>query len=254
MNAIRFPQMLIVLAWLPLLVLAGQFLPAASTYADGNSAEDMLQTIPESLYRKAFDQFVLRETGRASEDIVVSKFKVLRDVPVSFGTVNIRVIQKDNRELAEYVRLKAVVTVNGVLENKVELCAWLDVFETVVCASKTLKRGSVIQPQDLYLDRRNVSSMIDDVVADVNQVAGLMAKHNVKVNEPVKQWILKKAPVVQRGDMVTILVQSGGMKITAPGKVMADGAAGQTIMVLNTMSSRKVYARVVDNQTVQVDL
>ena len=175
-------------------------------------------------------------------------------MPVPRGKVQIRVIRKSNDELVEYVRLKAVVNVNGVLENKVELCGWLDVFGTVVCASRDLKRGTVIQEKDLYKERRNISNMVEDVVVDMSQVVGLMTKHNIKRNDTLKRWVLKASPVVQRGDLVTILVQSGGLRVTAPGKVLDDGFKGQSVSVLNTMSSKKIIARVIDSLTVQVDI
>ncbi len=212
------------------------------------------QTIAPALFRKAFDQFVSQYSGRESANVVISKFKVLRDEPVPQGNVNIRVVPNRNNKLVEYVRLKAEVSVNGILQNKVTLCAWLDIFETVVCVSRNLKRGRVISQNDLYMDRRNISDMVDDVVVDINQVLGLMAKHNIKADDILKQWVLKKNPVVKRGDMVTILVQSGGMRITAPGKVLGDGFKGESISVLNTMSNKKILARVIDTSTVQVDI
>lgn len=212
------------------------------------------QTIAPALFKEAFNQFVFGYSGRNSANVVISKFKVLRNVPVPPGNVEIRVIPNRKNKLVEYVRLKAELNVNGVLEKKVTLCAWVDIFENVVCVSRNLKRGRVIQQEDLYLERRNISGMADDVVLDMNQVVGLMAKHNIKADDILKQWLLKKNPVVKRGDMVTILVQSRGMRITVPGKVLGDGFKGEAISVLNTMSNKKILARVIDTSTVQVDI
>ena len=245
---IKIFMMLIVIA-----LLGSQGVWAVSIQATNNHDIDY-QTIDPVIFRDAFDQFVFQQSKRSPNDVIISKFKILHDEPVPLGKVGIQIIPKGHNELVEYVRLKAVVTVNGVLENKVELCAWLDVFETVVCASRRLKRGTVIQQKDVYLERRNISNMMEDVIFDMNQVIGLMAKHNIKENDTLKSWVLKKSPVVQRGDMVTILVQSGGLRVTAPGKVLDDGFKGQAVSVLNTMSSKKIIARVIDNLTVQVDI
>ncbi|GAB6144613.1 flagellar basal body P-ring formation chaperone FlgA [Desulfocicer niacini] len=239
---------------LVLLIFWGvQGVKAASIHKTDNN-ENKYQTIDSARFREAFDQFVFQQSGRAPTDVIISKFKVLHNEPVPRGKVQIQIIQKGHNELVEYVRLKAVVTVNGSLENKVELCGWLDVFETVVCASRSLKRGTVIKAKDIYLERRNISSMMDDVLVDMSQVVGLMTKHNIKDNDTLKRWVLKQSPVVQRGDMVTILVQSGGLRVTVPGKVLDDGFKGQTVSVLNTMSSKKIIARVIDNLMVQVDI
>ena len=245
---IKYFIILLLLSFVVVQVACAASIPSA--YDNDNG----YQTIDPARFREAFDQFIFQQSGRAPADIIISKFKVLHDEPVPPGKVQIQVIQKGHNELVEYVRLKAVVTVNGALENKVELCGWLDVFETVVCASRNLKRGVVIKEKDIYLERRNVSSMMDDVLVDMNQVVGLMTKHNIKDNDTLKRWVLKESPVVQRGDMVIILVQSGGLRVTAPGKVLDDGFKGQAVGVLNTMSSKKIIARVIDNMTVQVDI
>jgi len=227
---------------------------ANALQANINNDTQGYHTIAPALFRKAFDQFVSKYSGRDAANVVISKFKVLRDEPVPQGKVQISVIPNRNNKLVEYVRLKAEVRVNGILQNKVTLCAWLDIFETVVCVSRNLKRGRVISQNDLYMDRRNISDMVEDVVMDKDQVVGLMAKHNIKADDILKQWVLKKNPVVKRGDMVTILVLSRGLRITAPGKVLDDGFKGDSISVLNTMSDKKIFARVIDTSTVQVDI
>ena len=53
--------------------------------------------------------------------------------------------------------------------------------------------------------------------------------------------------------MVTILAESGGLRVTAPGKVLEKGYLGELIRVQNAMSKRQIHARVVNNSTVVVD-
>ena len=252
MLKLRHIHIFLISALIVLFDLQGGIANALQTNTNNDTQGE--QTIAPALFRQALEGFVSQYSGGDAANVVISKFKVLRDVPVPPGNVQIRVIPNRNNKLVEYLRLKAEVRVNGVLQNKVTLCAWLDFFETVVCVSRNLKRGRVIQQEDLYLERRNISGMADDVVLDINQVAGLMLKHNIKAYDILKHWVLKRNPVVKRGDMVTILVQSGGMRITVPGKVLDDGFEGEGISVLNTMSNKKIFARVIDTSTVQVDI
>jgi flagella basal body P-ring formation protein FlgA len=60
-------------------------------------------------------------------------------------------------------------------------------------------------------------------------------------------------PVVDRGDLVTILAESAGVRLTVPGRVMEPGYKNEPVAVENTMSRKKVYATVVDGSTVAVD-
>jgi flagella basal body P-ring formation protein FlgA len=58
---------------------------------------------------------------------------------------------------------------------------------------------------------------------------------------------------VKRGDVVVIIAESAGLKITALGQVKKKGRLGDRIPVMNFDSKKVLYARVVDSNTVKVD-
>ena len=80
-----------------------------------------------------------------------------------------------------------------------------------------------------------------------------MVKHTIKEDTCLKEWMVEKAPIVNRGDMVTILAESGDLKVTVPGMVLERGYLGEVIRVQNFMSKRRIYARVINSPTVMVD-
>jgi len=218
-----------------------------------NAAGKTFQTIPESRFREEFIKYLSRHLEKKQSDIIVSEFKVTGNLPVPAGKVSIRLFQKGNRELAEYVRLKSVVSVNGRVKSKVELRAWVDVFEKVVCASRDLKRKQIIQKQDLYLKKINISHLSDDVTGDLNSIVGLMIKHKVRADRCIKTWMVEKPYIVERGDVVRILAESGMLKVTAPGRTLDKGYHGEVIRVQNIMSQKTIYAKVMSSSIVKVD-
>jgi flagellar basal body P-ring formation protein FlgA len=245
--------------WLLTLVCAGMLLlpvigPAWASGTDIRSKETGSQAIVDEAFQDAFEQFLSQQPELVNAEVVISKFKVLRNVPVSRGDVDIQLIRTNNRPLSRLVRLKAVVSVDGIPENNAQVSAWLDVFKTVACAARHLEQGRVLKPGDFYLARRNVSKHMDEVVSDTGWLAGLMAKHGLRKGDMVKHGMVERKPVVQRGDQVMILVESGLLRVTIPGKVLADGFAGETVSVENSMSNKKIFARVVDASTVRVDI
>jgi flagella basal body P-ring formation protein FlgA len=168
--------------------------------------------------------------------------------------VDIQLLRTNNRPLSKYVRVKAVISVDGIPANNAEVSAWLDVFETVVCAAKDLPQGHIIKKRDLVEERKNISREMDEVVTDTGQLVGLMAKRSIRKGDMVKLSMVEKKPVVTRGDQVTILVESGLLRVTIPGTVLDDAFAGETVAVENSMSNKKIFARVVDEVTVRVDI
>ena len=57
---------------------------------------------------------------------------------------------------------------------------------------------------------------------------------------------------VHRGDTVTMVLDSGPLRISAGGVVDANGYVGQEIPVRNARSGRTVRAFVVDEKTVRI--
>jgi flagella basal body P-ring formation protein FlgA len=103
------------------------------------------------------------------------------------------------------------------------------------------------------LERKNISHLRADIIGELSKVVGLMIKHNVKADTCLKGWMLKKSPIVKKGDMVTILAESNGLRVTVPGKVLDKGYSGEIIRVQNAMTKKRLYARVINNLTVKVD-
>ena len=210
------------------------------------------QSISEARLRECFMKYLRRHSGKEPSDIIVSKFKVNRNRTVPKGKVSIRLSRKGNKNLAGYVRLNAIISVNGIEKNKVHLSAWVDVFESIVCTSRDMKRKEIIKKGDVHLERKNISHLPPNIMGELSKAVGLMIKHNVKADTCLKAWMLEKPSIVERGDIVTILAESGGLRVTVPGRVLEKGYLGELIKVQNAMSKKEVYAKVINNLTVMV--
>ncbi|MGB5157863.1 flagella basal body P-ring formation protein FlgA [Desulfobacterium sp. N47] len=217
------------------------------------SPDDSTQIIPESIFREACSQFICSRLEKKKDDIILSRFTISGDKPLPAGKVSLELFDKGREELTGYVRLIAIVSIDDIPKTEVKLSGWVDVFDSVVCASHNLNRGDVITAGDIHLERKNISRLNSDTLKDVDQAIGFMAKHDIKDNDCLKEWMLKKTPLVNKGDMVTILAEHGSIRITAPGRILEKGYMGDYIKVQNTMSKKSVYAKIVNDSTVVVD-
>ena len=234
------------------LCLSAEAKPAAAKGVEAARPQNY-QSITEENLREAYIQYLCRRLGKERTDVIVSKFKVSGNKAVASGKISIQLFQKRSEKLEGYVKLVAAVSVNGAVRNKVKLSGWVDVFDSIVCSARNLKRKEIISADDIYLARRNVSHVSANYLTDIGKVAGLMAKHSIKADQSIKERMLEKSPVVDKGDLVTILAESSGLMITVPGQVLMKGFAGELVMVQNLMSKRKIYAKIIDPSTVMVD-
>ncbi len=218
-----------------------------------NISHHSYQTISEAKFREIFHKYLNRKLNNQGCDVVTSRLKITGNVPVSAGKISFDMYQKGRRRFEGHVSLIVVVKINGVVKNKVKVSGWVDIFQPVVCASRDLKRGERIRKDDLYLVKRNISHLSSKILTDMNTIIGLMAKHNVKADSSLKEWMFEKIPIVDKGAIVTIIAESGDLKVTAPGRVLMKGYAGELIKVQNLMSKKEIYAKVVNGSMVVVD-
>jgi len=218
-----------------------------------NVSPQRFQTIPEDKFREIFQKYLYRNLNNQGCDVIISRLRITGNVPVPDGTISFQEYQKGKRRFEGQVSLIVVVKINDVVKNKVKLSGWVDIFQPVVCASRDLKRGERISKEDLYFVKRNISHISSKILTDMNKIIGFMAKHNVKKDSSLKEWMFEKYPIVDKGDIVTIVAESGDIKVTAPGKVMMKGYADELVKVQNLMSKKEIYAKVVNGSTVAVD-
>jgi len=219
----------------------------------GARTDSGYQSISDATFREIFRDYLCHHLGKEKPDIVLSKLKVIGKKSVPAGKIHFQLFQKDKRRLTGYTRLVAIVSVNGVVKNNVKLSGWVDVFESVVCARRNLKKGEITEEGDFYLARKNISHLSSKILTDIGKPVGLMVKHTIKKDTCIKGWMLEKPLIVERGDMIIILAESANLRVTAPGRALVKGHMGELIRVQNSMSKKIIYARVINNSTVNVD-
>ena len=211
------------------------------------------QIISESKYRALLMAYLCDSMGKRPADIAVSRLKISGNRRIAAGDVDFQFFQKSKGVPKGYVRMTVFVSVDGTADMEVNLSAWVDVFGSVVCAARKLNKGETVGPADIYLARKNMARMPANVITDKSKAIGLTIKNSLNANTSLREYMLIRKPTVARGAFVTILAQLGGLKVTAPGKTLERGFAGDQIRVQNSMSKKNIYARIVDDSTVEVD-
>ena len=125
--------------------------------------------------------------------------------------------------------------------------------EVDVAVLKTdVARGALIAEDDLEYKPIPLMRANASVVRAITDVAGKEARRALKAGELIRTSDLKRPTMVAKGSTVTMLFEAPGMRLTAVGRALAEGAEGDTITILNPTSYRKVEAVVVKAGTVRV--
>jgi flagella basal body P-ring formation protein FlgA len=167
------------------------------------------------------------------------------DVTCSFS------IQKNEDYLGRFTT-EISFEVDGAFRKKVRASAYITVIAPVAVCIRMVDRHKVIEPGDIKIEKRDITCISKHAVTDINEVVGKRAKCRIPPGKVLKRDMFENAPVVKRGDIVTIFVETDYFIITAPGEALEDGCRGDMIRVCNLTSNNKIYGFVKDSRQVEV--
>lgn len=126
------------------------------------------------------------------------------------------------------------------------------VFDDVLVASRSLRRGEPLGPGDLRRERKDLSRLAYGYLTDADSAQGKILKRSYLPGQVVQPNHLQAPQLVKRGQQVTLHAEAGGIEIHMGGEALSDGAAGERIQVRNNSSNRIVEGEVVAKGVVKV--
>ncbi len=116
----------------------------------------------------------------------------------------------------------------------------------IAVLDRAMAPGEVIAAADLGSLRMERDRLPPDAVTDADQLLGKTPRRPLRPDEPILGSDIQMPILVHKGDLVTILLRTPMLQLTAQAKALEDGAKGSAIRVQNSKSDRIVDAVVVD--------
>jgi flagella basal body P-ring formation protein FlgA len=118
--------------------------------------------------------------------------------------------------------------------------------------ARLLAAGETIAAADITTATLRADRLGADMLLQTSDLVGKTPRHALRPGEPVHASDVEVPLVVHRGSLVTILLETRALRLSAEGKAMDDGGMGAVIRVANTKSSRVIDAVVAGPGTVTV--
>lgn len=120
---------------------------------------------------------------------------------------------------------------------------YVQVGEDVVVASRDLRRGDILSERDLQVVERDQARLSRGFFGEIEDLVGSRMKRGVRRGKVIVASATEEVPVVERGDRVVVVLQSGPMKLQSIGRAQEAGVIGQWIRVLNLESKKELSGR-----------
>lgn len=118
--------------------------------------------------------------------------------------------------------------------------------------AQRLSAGSVIGYNDLGWITMSSDYITPDIITNTAGLIDKELRRDTAENQPLKARDIIEQRLVTRGNLVTMLVETPYMKITAQGRALQDGSMGDTVKLANTQSKKIVEGIVTGHGIVKI--
>jgi len=204
--------------------------------------------------KRAVSDFIYASIPWDREKVKIRDIRVRDNVILPKGKITYSVEPLKNTDFKGSVPLPLHFKVNGSFHKRVLVTADIEVLAEVVVTKRPLKRHRRITEDDIEVREKNLAELPSNIILDYEEVLGKRAKRNIGANRVLRSDLIEFPPLVKRGDVVLIVAESSGLRITALGMVkQREGRRGERIRIENIDSKKSLYGRLLDAKTVKVD-
>jgi flagella basal body P-ring formation protein FlgA len=119
----------------------------------------------------------------------------------------------------------------------------------VLVLRRAVARGETLSAADVQSQTRVLPGLGSPFVSSADQLAGRTTRRPLPEGTALTADALTAALLIHRGQTVTLLANSAGFEVRAPGRAMADAAVNQRVRVQN-LNSLKIVEGLADKEGV----
>lgn len=108
----------------------------------------------------------------------------------------------------------------------------------VVVSRQSIANQRTIGAADIAIERRDITNFRFAPLQDLEDALGKCANRTIPAGMVLHQSLLKKPPIVQKGDCITVCVSKGAIVASATVMARQSGALGERIIVENVNSHK----------------
>lgn len=189
-----------------------------------------------------------------SSDADIKEIQVTENLKLPSGRITYTVKPSNSSDRMGKMPFTVNFEVNGKFYKRVWAAATLEIYADVVVTKKPLGRHKPITEDDIEIQKMDLAQLPSDVITDPTTILGQRTRRAIGSKTVLRPNLVEFPPLLKRGDVVVIIAETAGLKITALGQVKKKGRLGERIPVINFDSKKVLYARVLDGNTVKVEL
>lgn len=210
------------------------------------------EKISRDKIKELFKDAVIRHTKLPASMVEIPKINLNEDLVVPSGKNSIHVSFTPGERFRGRATAKVDIAVNNQRYRQYYVSGEVKLYGTSVVVAKKVERGKTVQMEDLRVENAVISEAPPHMVSEVADAVGMEAVVDLQPGSILNESMLKAPVIVNRGDLVNIVLEMRNLRVEAKGIAKQRGARKQVIKVLNINSQKIIYAQIINDNEVRV--
>ena len=168
--------------------------------------------------------------------------------------MTIRIEPVGNSDFIGDVAFRVRFLDNGRLARMETVRTRIEVLRDHVLAARSLPAGTILTDADLRTVRKWVRRINPQSLIAAGEAVGKRLSAQARAGTEISSFMLKDAPLVRKGKIVKVVFDNGLMRIVTIGLPEEDGIAGAIVRIRNFTSNKIMYARVLGDSLVGIEI
>jgi|GEM_PF-152392 len=208
-----------------------------------------------TLGREAIEGEIVREmiarTQRGDVDVILDNPNIQFNLPTDKTPIIVVETLNHDERSGRFVAVVAAPAGDPEAQRLTVTGRAVEAMEIPVL-NRRVDAGDVIDTNDIEWIRTRADRMDRNIVTNISEIVGYQARRPLNAGEGVRGTDIEPKVMIEKGALVSMILSTPQMTLTALGKAMEDGSMGEVIRVRNSISNRTISARVTGPDRVSV--
>ncbi len=138
--------------------------------------------------------------------------------------------------------------------RQLSLSALVEVSREVAVSSRPLERGKTISPEDITVQKKWFSRLPQELLTEPGSIVGKRLLRSLREGTSFTAGMLSEPLMLKKGKVVKIVYDNESLCITSFGLAEEEGTYGSMVRVKNIASNKIIYARVIGDSLVKIEI
>jgi flagella basal body P-ring formation protein FlgA len=225
--------------------------------------ENITITSPQRIYVKRASQTISKQDIRQltdtrlsivlkNKDYQLTAFSVRGLEPYPQGKIKFYVDSNEIINKKGKLSFFLDVIIDGKKQDRVSVSGMVAVYENILHTARSFAKGETISSKNVFWAKKNIFEISDNYIKTFKEIDQMILKSGIRKNDYLKSSLFSEPPLVQKGDIITLISKNKNLLIVTSAICKEDGFENGLIKVENLNTGKLVRGIVRGKSKVEV--